>query len=189
MEFLHTSALSPGFYFQKWLSSSEVILFEFEMFEFNSSDDLSEQCYNETDLNNLLKEIGTRLPSKEYKILELLGKGGFAQVRQGIHLKTNQTIACKQLIRNKQDNNRLCQEITILSAISTHSSVLPLLDVLFNNNEIWLIFPLAEKDLFDFIKHNGKLPEELAKYYFRTIVDIIGYCHSKNIVHRYNSLT
>ena len=154
------------------------------MFEFNSADDLSEQQYTESDLTKLLLDIGTKLPTKEYKIMELLGKGGFAQVRQGIHLKTNERVACKQLIRNKQDSNRLYQEITILSAISTHSSVLPLLDVLYNSTEIWLIFPLAEKDLFDFIKHSGKLPEDLAKYYFRTIVDIISYCHAKNIVHR-----
>ena len=155
------------------------------MFDFNSSDDLSEQCYTESDLNKLLVELGTKLPTKEYKILELLGKGGFAQVRHGTHIKTNEKIACKQLLRNKQDSNRLYQEITILSAISNHSSVLPLLDVLYNSSEIWLIFPLAEKDLFDFIKQNGKLPEELAKYYFRTIVDIVSYCHLKNIVHRY----
>eukprot|EP00834_Sanchytrium_tribonematis_P002999 NODE_105_length_19280_cov_0.929461.p12 type:complete len:160 gc:universal NODE_105_length_19280_cov_0.929461:17335-17814(+) len=155
------------------------------MFEFDSSDDLSEQSYSEKDLNSLLHEIGTKLPTKEYKILELLGKGGFAQVRQGIHVKTNETIACKQLLRNKQDSNRLYQEISILSAISTHSSVLPLLEVLYNSSEIWLIFPLAEKDLFDFISHNGKLPEDLAKYYFKTIVDIIAYCHAKDIVHRY----
>lgn len=44
--------------------------------------------------------------------------------------------------------------------------------------------PAASKDLFDLITEKGVLEEQLARNFFRQVVETILACHRKGIVHR-----
>ena len=44
--------------------------------------------------------------------------------------------------------------------------------------------PAPCKDLFDFITEKGMLEEQLARNFFRQVVETVIACHSKGVIHR-----
>lgn len=50
---------------------------------------------------------------------------------------------------------------------------------------IYMALELApNRELFDFVAHGGYLPENIARYYFRQLLDALQYIHSSGIAHR-----
>lgn len=50
---------------------------------------------------------------------------------------------------------------------------------------IYLVLELAESgELFDFVALSGKFSESVARYYFRQLIDGLGYIHSQGFAHR-----
>lgn len=66
------------------------------------------------------------------------------------------------------------------------SRVVKLLDCFESHDSFIIVMERPEpcKDLFDFITEKGKLEEQLARNFFRQVVETVIACHSKGVIHR-----
>lgn len=124
-----------------------------------------------------------------YKVTTLLGKGGFGEVRLGVHQLTNDKVALKFILKSEMgslgDVERTTTEIQCLTALN-HPSIIKLLRVINEPNHIVLVFELLEGgDLFHYIKQfPGGISEEDGAGLFSQIIGGVGYAHNQHICHR-----
>ncbi|DBA00291.1 TPA: hypothetical protein N0F65_001486 [Lagenidium giganteum] len=125
-----------------------------------------------------------------YKVSTLLGRGGFGEVRLGIHQLTNDKVALKFILKSEMgslgDVERTTTEIQCLTALN-HPSIIKLLRVINEPNHVVLVFELLEGgDLFHYLKNVGLggLSEEEQCGLFTQILAGVGYAHNQHICHR-----
>ena len=77
-------------------------------------------------------------------------------------------------------------ELKLLHSVQNVDGVIKLLDFYERPDSFIYVMarPASSKDLFDLITEKGVLEEQLARNFFRQVVETILACHSKGIVHR-----
>lgn len=123
-----------------------------------------------------------------YDLEETLGSGHFAVVKLARHVFTGEKVAVKVVDKTKLDEvskAHLFQEVRCMKLVQ-HPNVVRLYEVIDTQTKLYLILELGDGgDLYDYImKHEGGLPEDVARKYFRQIVRAISYCHQLHVVHR-----
>lgn len=123
----------------------------------------------------------------KYQIIKTLGEGSFGKVKLAQHLTTGQRVALKIINRKtlaKSDmQGRVEREISYLRLLR-HPHIIKLYDVIKSKDEIIMVIEFAGKELFDYIVHRGKMPEDEARRFFQQIIAAVEYCHRHKIVHR-----
>eukprot|EP00163_Fabomonas_tropica_P004184 TRINITY_DN136_c0_g1_i6.p1 TRINITY_DN136_c0_g1~~TRINITY_DN136_c0_g1_i6.p1 ORF type:complete len:476 (+),score=52.50 TRINITY_DN136_c0_g1_i6:493-1920(+) len=123
----------------------------------------------------------------QYRFMETLGEGSYGTVKMVIDRRTNEKYAVKILDKTLMDDaarKRALREISTLARLS-HPHIVDFHEAIETDSHIYVIMEYVKNgELFDFIKENGPLPEELAAFFFYQIVEAIAYCHSRNYVHR-----
>ncbi|CAK77018.1 unnamed protein product (macronuclear) [Paramecium tetraurelia] len=133
-------------------------------------------------------------PIQNYQILKVIGKGAFAIVYQGQHLKTKEIVAIKQISTDMQEGphkNKMLelfnQEIQIMKSIK-HQNIVQLKEVQYTSDSINMILEYcALGDLEKYIKKNSaknRLPENEAKPIILQLLDAMKILRLKNVVHR-----
>ena len=134
-----------------------------------------------------------RLPfERAYRVGEVLGKGGFGTVYAGTRLADGRQVAIKHVAKSKVtewtefEGKRVPLELKLLSSVQNIEGVIQLIDFYERSDSFIYILerPAHSKDLFDFITEKRILDEELARNFFRQIVNTVLACHSQGIVHR-----
>ena len=77
-------------------------------------------------------------------------------------------------------------EVCLLRKVSHIDGVIKLLDYYERNDSFIIIMERPEpvKDLFDYITEKGILEEEVARCFFRQIIETLILCHKAGVVHR-----
>ncbi|OQR83550.1 protein kinase [Achlya hypogyna] len=125
-----------------------------------------------------------------YRVTTLLGRGGFGEVRLGIHQLTNEKVALKFILKSEMgslgDVERTTTEIQCLTALN-HPSIIKLIRVFNEPNHVVLVFELLEGgDLYHHLVNlpTGGLVEEEGVLVFSQILAGVGYAHNQHICHR-----
>jgi len=136
-------------------------------------------------------------PSREpfeklYKVGPVLGKGGFGIVYAGVRNRDGLRVAIKHVAKVKIKEwgyiglERVPLEVCLMHRVSTVEGVVKLLDFFERHDSFIIVMERPEpcKDLFDFITEKGVLEEQLARNFFRQVVETVLACHRKGVIHR-----
>ena len=148
----------------------------------NSTDITDKQNDSNYKQQTLEKIIGN------YLIEKVINKGIFSKIFLGKHIITGEYVAIKRFDKSLYKNDlqnlkRLKKELKILKTVM-HENIIKLLEIIENNNKIYLITEYCPNDLYSQIIINQKLPEEQALKYFEQIINALNYLHENGIAHR-----
>jgi len=140
-----------------------------------------------------LEEVARREPfERAYRVGEVLGKGGFGTVYAGIRNRDGKPVAIKHVARAKVtdwdvlNGRRVPLELKLLSQVQVVPGVIRLVDFYERVDSFIYVMekPSPCKDLFDFITEKGLLEEQLARNFFRQVVETVIACHRRGVIHR-----
>lgn len=123
-----------------------------------------------------------------YRIGKCIGKGAFGKVNLAIQKATQSLVAIKsinkQYLKDEGSKRKVMQEVYILKKIR-HWNVVHFFETFETEKYILLVMELCGGgDLLNYVRKRRRLKEDLAKYFFKQIIEALHYIHQKNIVHR-----
>ena len=118
-----------------------------------------------------------------YKIGKCIGKGAFGKVNLAIQ-KVSQTLVAiksinKQYLLDDSSKRKVMQEVYILKKIR-HCYVVHFFETFETEKYILLVMELCGGgDLLNYVRKRRRLKEDLAKYFFKQIIEALNYIHQK----------
>ncbi|CAI9091842.1 OLC1v1026941C1 [Oldenlandia corymbosa var. corymbosa] len=132
-------------------------------------------------------ENKSKILMDRYEFGRLLGQGTFAKVYYGRSLETGQSVAIKEIHKEKilkvglMDQTK--REISVMGLVK-HPNILQLYEVMATKTKIYFILEYAKGgELFNKIA-KGKLKEGVARKYFQQLITAVDFCHSRGVYHR-----
>jgi serine kinase len=135
---------------------------------------------------------GNAIEQRGYLIGKKIGKGSFGKVHLAHYndgtSRKNVRLACKIVTKGNPkkflDEKFHQRELHILTEIE-NPNIIHVHSILRRGPEIFIFMSFAEMgNLLDFIRKNGKVPEQQARIWFRQMASGLQYLHRKNIAHR-----
>jgi calcium-dependent protein kinase len=139
-------------------------------------------------MHKMMEAIGYLNFLNFYEVDSLLGKGGFGEVRNGVHKQTKKQVAVKIIDKASMTNMQIDHvryEIETLK-ICQHPNIMGLYETFENQDNFFLVLEyLGGVNLYEYLKdRNYSLPEADAKRLIYQITCALQYLHNHGIIHR-----
>ena len=126
--------------------------------------------------------------TNEFRIIQKLGEGSFADVYKVISLRNQKVYAEKRLKKRYRSFEEACRlmEVNALRILSKHPNIINLYSVMYDSESghVALIFELVEMNLLEFMTKSQRLDEKTVLLLIYQLTKAIAYVHSKGIFHR-----
>ncbi|PSS26729.1 Cell division control protein [Actinidia chinensis var. chinensis] len=125
---------------------------------------------------------------ERYPTVALRGSGSFGVVYKALDRDTGNIVA-KKFINFRKDvvgvSSAVIREVSLLKDLE-HENIVRLLDVLHNDEGVFLIFEYLELDLWEYMREFPSVSRQpqVIKILLFQILHGIAYCHSQDIIHR-----
>ena len=149
--------------------------------------------------------VGSTLMQGKYRIVAVLGQGGFGITYKGEHTMLGTTVAIKEFfmkgacerdensthVTTSQSNSELAsrfrtkflKEAKTLAALK-HPNIIRVFDVFEDNGTAYYVMDYIEgNSLSDIVEGKGRLSEPLALKYIRQVANALNYLHQKKLLH------
>jgi serine/threonine protein kinase len=128
-------------------------------------------------MKNEVKYIGN------YKILDIIGKGGMAKIYTAIHIPLNRIVVIKEMGRN-ESRRRFKQEALICAALE-HKNIVSIYDYFSIGTSCYLVMQYIEgMNLAEVIEQEAPLKPVTAALIAREVCQALAQAHAHNIIHR-----
>lgn len=123
-----------------------------------------------------------------YLIVENLGRGEFGKIQIAKHTEVDEVVVIKTLEKKKLKvhniTSRLKKDITIVRMIS-HPSIVAIIDVFATATKVFVVQEYVQGSMIlEMLHEKGKFAEDLARKYFKQIVEAMVFCHGVGVCHR-----
>ena len=122
--------------------------------------------------------------SQRYRLEEILGRGGMADVYRGVDLVLERPVAVK-LVRatDAADSRRFISETRAMAALN-HPGIVQLFDAGTQDGQPYLVMELVEGVTLPEMLHGGPLDAEGARRVGRELAAALAHAHNLGVVHR-----
>ncbi|XP_053551398.1 serine/threonine-protein kinase MARK2-like [Bombina bombina] len=121
-----------------------------------------------------------------YRLLQTLGKGSYAEVRLAQHIKTGKQVAVKIIDKNNFDPlcvEQISQESKFLRLLN-HPNIVQLYEEIETSDALYFVMEyVSGGNLFNYLKDHGRMEENKAHALFRQMVSAVNHCHQNGILH------
>lgn len=136
----------------------------------------------------LQSELELKTVVSFYKFLQPLGQGAFGKVVLAEQILTSAKVAIKIIdkayITSDIERHKVFKEIYILNKVKSRY-VINILEYFENDENIYLVLNyMPGGDLLSYLKDNGALSEDFAKYLFKQVLLGVQSIHQMKILHR-----
>lgn len=131
-----------------------------------------------------LREASTFRLERFYDVRNVIGTGGFAEVRAAYDRVTKAKVAVKTIDKSGNTDAFLQREISIMRKVR-HPNIVQTLDIFESVNRYHIVMEfLSGGSLFDLMKTRNRFPENEVRHLVQQVLLGLSYIHSLGIVHR-----
>lgn len=137
------------------------------------------------------KQIAPTARLENYKRIEKVGEGTYGVVYKASYIPTKKEVALKKIRLEGEDEgipSTSLREISILRELSDHPNIVELIDIIMDENKLYLVFEFLFMDLKKYIddqrKQNTRIDVGLTQSYMFQMLQALDFCHKRRIIHR-----
>lgn len=118
-----------------------------------------------------------------YKILDIIGKGGMAKIYTAIHIPLNRVVVIKEMGRT--ESRRRFKQEALMSSSLEHPNIVSTYDYFSIGQSFYLVLQYIEGlNLAEIIEHIAPLHPQIAALIIHEVCLAIRHAHDNNILHR-----
>mmetsp|Transcript_60731 Transcript_60731/g.142062 ORF Transcript_60731/g.142062 Transcript_60731/m.142062 type:complete len:625 (+) Transcript_60731:68-1942(+) len=132
------------------------------------------------------KNLTSKVFSGSYSVAKFLGRGASASVWEAVRSDNEQRVAVKVFDQGQRDKRQAHREMKVLSRVR-HPRIVEAFEVIETPRYAQLVCELVDGESLRAFSHRQpchKLPEQVARLYYRQVVEGVSVCHERLVAHR-----